>query len=333
MNLVNLKEILKGEPKYRLKQGEEAVFKNLINDWSEATFFSLELRQKLNQLCPLAINAEVLVSKTKDNIKAKILLEDGTQIESALIRHNDGRNTVCVSSQVGCPLACEFCATGKMGFKRNLIAMEIVEQVIFFSRLLKKEKERVTNVVFMGMGEPFLNYENVMEAIKILNNKNSLNIGARHISVSTVGIIEGIRKFSKEKLQVNLAISLHASNNKLRSKIIPVNNKYPIESILEAVNEYIKKTKRQVMFEYLLIENVNDSDDHAFELAKLIKKPLYFLNIILYNSTGVFKSPSTKRVMAFKDILTKKKVKFSQRYRFGQDIKSACGQFITKTCL
>lgn len=330
MNLINFKEILKGEPKYRLKQGEEAVFKNLISDWSEATFFSLELRQKLNQFCPLAIDAEILTSKTKDNIKAKILLDDGAQIESALIRHNDGRNTVCVSSQVGCPLACEFCATGKMGFKRNLIAMEIVKQVIFFSRFLKKEKERVTNVVFMGMGEPFLNYKNVIDAIKILNNNNGLNIGARHISISTVGIIEGIKKLSKEKLQVNLAISLHAPNNDLRSKIIPVNNKYPIELILKAVDEYIRKTKRQVMFEYLLMENINDSDDHALELVKLIKKPLYFLNLILYNSTGVFKPSSTKRVIAFKNILEKKKVKFSQRYRFGQDIRSACGQFTTK---
>jgi len=330
MNLEKFEEILKDEPKYRFKQGREAVFEGLINDWSEATFFSLELREKLNKKCSLFINAEALVSETKDNIKIKILLKDGAKIESVLMRHNDGRNTVCVSSQVGCPLACEFCATGKMGFKRNLKVMEIVEQVIFFNRLLKKEKEKVANIVFMGMGEPFLNYDNVMEAIRILNDKNGLNIGARHISISTVGIIEGIEKFSKENLQVNLAISLHAPNDNLRSKIIPTNKKYPIKDILKAVDNYIKKTNRQVMFEYLLIKDINDSNKDALELAKLIKKPLYFLNLILYNPTGEFKPPSFKRVADFKSVLEKEGVKFSQRYRFGQDIKAACGQFITK---
>ncbi len=330
MNLEKLDEILKDEPKYRFKQAKEAIFKSLINDWSKATFFSLELREELNKECPLDINAETLVSKTKDNIKIKITFDDGAQVESVLMRHNDGRNTVCVSSQVGCPLACEFCATGKMGFKRNLKSMEIVEQVIFFNRLLKKEKERVANIVFMGMGEPFLNYDNVLEAIKILNDKSGLNIGARHISISTVGIVEGIEKLSKENLQVNLAISLHASNDNLRSKIIPSNKKYPIKDILKAVDGYIKKTNRQVMFEYLLIKDVNDSDIEALELAKLIKKPLYFLNLILYNPTGNFRPPSFKRVADFKSILKKEGVKFSQRYRFGQDIKAACGQFITK---
>ena len=329
MNLEKLEEILKDEPKYRLRQGEEAVFKNLISDWSEATFFPLELRQKLNKACPLSINAETFISEKKDNIKAKITLDDGVQIESALMRHNDGRNTVCVSSQAGCPLACEFCATGKMGFTRNLKAFEIVEQVIFFNRLLKKEDERVTNIVFMGMGEPFLNYDNVMEAIRILNDKDGLNIGARHISVSTVGLTDGIRKFSEEKLQVNLAVSLHAPNNKLRKEIIPAGNEYSLESIFRAVDSYIKETKRQVMFEYLLIEDFNDSDECALELAKLMRKPLYFLNLILYNPTGDFKPPSTKRVMAFKSILEKRRIKFSQRFRLGQDIKAACGQLAT----
>lgn len=324
-SLENLKEILKDEPKYRLKQAEEAVFKNLISDWKEATFFSLGLRQKLNKFCSLFINAEILVSKTGDNIRARITLEDGMKIESVLMRHNDGRNTVCVSSQAGCPLACEFCATGKMGFKRNLKSSEIVEQIIFFARLLKKEEQRVSNIVFMGMGEPFLNYENVIEAIKILNNKNGFNIGARHISISTVGIAEGIEKLSKEKLQVNLAISLHAPNDGLRNKIIPSNT--GLKNIFKSADEYIKKTKRQVMFEYLLIENVNDSNECALELARIIKKPLYFLNLILYNPTGNYKPSSTGRVLDFKSILEKERVSFSQRYRFGQDIKAACGQF------
>jgi len=293
------------------------------------------LRQKLNKECPLLIKSETLISKDGDSVKARISLKDGFKIESVLMRHKDGRNTVCVSSQVGCPLGCLFCATGKMGFKRNLDYSEIIEQVIFFNRYLKNEvsggrtpAERVTNIAFMGMGEPFLNYENVMKAVRILNDKEGLNIGARSISVSTVGIAEGIKKLSKEGIQVNLAISLHAPNNKLRSSLMPMNKKYPMEIILKEVDEYIKETRRKVMFEYLLIKDVNDSDDLAKELALLMKKPLYFLNLILYNPTGAFKPSPSKRVDGFKNILKKMNVNFSQRHRFGDDIKAACGQFI-----
>lgn len=327
MDLNKLEKFLETEPKYRLKQAKEVVFKKLIENWQEATFFPLELRQKLNEECSLLIKAKALVSETKNSIKARITLRDGIQIESVLMLHKDGRNTVCVSSQAGCSLGCKFCATGKAGLRRNLEPFEIVEQLIFFARYLKKEKKSVTNVVFMGMGEPFLNYENVMKAIQILNDKNGLNIGARKISISTVGIIKHIQRLSKERFQLNLAISLHAPNNKLRAGIIPINKKYPIEVIFKAVDDYIKKTKRKVMFEYILIKGINDSDSCAAELAKLMKKPLYFLNLILYNPTGTLMPSSFKRVEKFKSILRKSGVKFSQRYRFGQDIKAACGQF------
>ena len=316
------------EPKYRLKQTKEIIFKNLKENWLEAKILPLDLREKLNNECPLGINVEIFPSQKKDSLKARIILNDGLAAETVLMRHNDKRNTVCVSSMVGCPLACSFCATGKMGFKRNLFAMEIVEQDLFFARFLKKENDRVSNVVFMGMGEPFLNYENVIRAIKILNDKDGLNIGARHISISTSGVTEGIKKLAEEKIQINLAISLHAPNNELRSKIMPVNKKYSIEKILKATDEYIKKTKRQVTFEYLLIKNVNDSNESAEKLAKLMKKPLYFLNLILYNPTGMpgFKPSSSKQISQFKEILKKKGVAFSQRYRFGEKTKSACGQ-------
>src|SRR3989338_8108941 len=180
MDLTNLEEILKTEPKYRLKQAKEAVFKNFIDDWNKAASLPLPLRQKLNQECQLSIKAETLVSKNKDSIKARITFKDKLLIESVLMRHIDGRNTVCVSSQAGCPLGCQFCATGKMGFRRNLEPMEILEQVIFFNRYLKKGGKKVTNVTFRGMGEPFLNYDNVLKAIKILNNKEFFNIGARN---------------------------------------------------------------------------------------------------------------------------------------------------------
>ena len=330
MNLNNLEKILEAEPKYRLSQAKSAVFKGLIEDWAETSILPSELRQQLNKSCPLSIKAETAVSKTEDVAKARITLEDGLEIESALMRHSDGRNTVCVSSQTGCPLNCQFCATGKMGFKRNLEPLEIVEQAIFFARHLKKESKRITNAVFMGMGEPLLNYENVMAAITILNDKNGLNIGARHISVSTIGIIEGIKKLAAEKIQLNLAISLHAPNNKLRDEIIPINEKYPIEMIISAVDNYIVKTNRQVMFEYLLIKGVNDSDACARELAGLMKKPLYFLNLISYNPSGVFQASTPERTENFKSILKEMGVKFSQRYKFGQDISAACGQFAIK---
>ncbi len=346
MNLDNLEKVLEKEPKYRLKQAKDAVFKNFISDWSEATFFAKDLRDKLNKECPLKIEADVLVSKKPfgsaqggGSVKARIKLRDGLMIETVLMRHIDNRNTVCVSSQVGCPLGCLFCATGKMGFKKNLTSDEIIEQVIFFNRYLKKitlsEAEglfqRVTNVTYMGMGEPFLNYENVLKSIRILNDKEYFNIGARSISVSTAGIIEGIKKLSQEGLQINLAISLHAPNDKLRKELMPIDKKYPLEAVLKAVDDYINKTKRKVMFEYVLIKGVNDSDEQAMELAKIMNKKLYFVNLILYNATGIFKASDTKRVEGFKRVLGKEKINFSQRYRFGDDIQAACGQFATNT--
>ena len=287
----------------------------------------------MNKECPLEIVAEVLISKKDDSVKARITLKDGLQIESVLMRHEDGRNTVCVSCMVGCPLGCLFCATGKMGMKRNLTTEEILEQVIFFERYIKnlklKIKNYVTNVTFMGMGEPFLNYDNVLSAIKILNNKDYFNIGARSLSISTAGIVEGIKKLSEEGLQINLAISLHAPNNKLRESLMPIDKRYPLGDVLKAVDEYIKKTKRKVMFEYVLIKGVNDSDENAKELADLMRKKLYFLNLILYNDTGIFKASDTKRVEGFKKVLEREKINFVQRYRFGDDIAAACGQFAT----
>ena len=329
MDLKNLEKILENEPKYRLKQAKGAVFKNFISNWKEATFFAKELREKLNKECPLEIRADILVSKKEDSAKARIILEDGLKIESALMRHKDNRNTVCVSSQVCCPLGCLFCATGKMGFKRNLTSEEIIEQVLFFDRYLKPENQKVTNVTYMGMGEPFLNYDNVLESVRILNSKDFFNIGARSISVSTAGIIEGIEKFSKEGLQVNLALSLHAPNDELRKSLMPIDKKYPLETVLKAVDNYIEKTNRQVMLEYVLIKGANDSEQCARELAKLVGKKLYYVNLILYNKTGKFLPSDTKQVEKFKKILSKNRVVFSQRYRFGDDIQAACGQFAT----
>jgi len=326
MDLTQLENLLNKEHPYRLKQAKKALFVDLIEDWREANILPLLLRENLNKIRPIKINAQTLFSKDKKTAKTLIILKDGLKIESVLMKHKDGRNTVCISSQVGCALSCSFCATGQTGFKRNLEISEIVEQVLFFARHLKKKGEKVTNIVFMGMGEPFLNYENVISAMRILNDKEGFNLGARHISISTVGILDGIKKLAEEKLQVNLAISLHAPDDDLRSRIMPINKKYPIADVLEVVDDYIGKTKRKVMFEYLMMKDLNDSDVYAQKLSKLMKKPLYFVNLISYNPTGVFKPSSSWRMKKFKEILEKEGVQVTQRYRFGQNIKAACGQ-------
>lgn len=330
MNLDKIKEILKKEPAFRLKQANQAVFLDLAENWQEVKTFPLDLREKLNKECPLNILGQANISEDQNTAKALITFEDGLKVETVLMRHKDGRNTVCVSSQIGCPLGCAFCATGKMGFKRNLQDFEIVAQILFFARYLKAKGEKITNIVFMGMGEPFLNYENVISAIRILNDKEGFNLGARHFSISTAGVPEGVMKLAEEKLQVNLAISLHAPDDKLRSEIMPIDKKYPIKEVLNAVDWYIKETNRRVMIEYIMIDGVNDSDECARTLAKLVKKPLYFVNLVSYNPTGIFKPSSTARVKKFKEILERAGVDVTQRHRFGQDIKGACGQLAAK---
>ena len=330
MDLIQFQKLFKKEPGYRLEQAKKALFQNLIQNWQTAKTLPLSLREKLNKECPIEISAKTFVSKDKNTIKALLTLKDGLKIETVLMRHKDKRNTICVSSQVGCPLNCSFCATGKMGFKRSLEVWEIVEQVLFFARYLKKIKSRVTNIVFMGMGEPFLNYQNVIGAIKILNDKEGFNLGARHFSISTVGIVEGIEELAKEKLQINLAVSLHAPNNELRSKLMPINKTYPIQKILNAVDDYIAKTRRRVMFEYIMLRDLNDSVKDAKALVRLMKRPLYFVNLISYNFTGIFKSSPSSRIKKFKEILEKEGVMVTQRYRFGEDIEAACGQLVAK---
>ncbi len=330
MNITDLKKILEKEPSFRLKQVKKAIFVDLIENWQQATTIPQDLRQKLSEiyLIPELKIEKTLTSKDGETLKALFRLKDGLKIESVLMRHIDDRRTICVSCQVGCSIGCKFCATGQQGFKRNLLPLEIVPQVLFFARLLKKSDEKITNVVFMGMGEPFLNYDNAMAAIKILNDKDGFNLGTRHISISTCGIVEGIKKLAKESLQVNLAISLHAPNNELRTELMPINKKYPIEKILAVVDDYIKKTKRRVMFEYLMIDRVNDSLKEAEELAKLLKKPLCFVNLISFNPIGhsKFKPSPGWKIKKFKEILEKAGINVTQRYRFGKEIKAACGQ-------
>jgi len=261
MNIDNFYEVLKDEPAYRLKQAQKLLFGDLIDDWNQASNLPLVLKAKLNLECPIDIKAKVLAARDKKSFKALITLNDGAKIETVLMRHKEGRDTVCLSAQVGCLLGCVFCATGASGFTRNLNKNEIVEQALFWARYLKTNfKAKITNVVFMGMGEPFLNYDQALSAIRVLNETDGLHLGARHISISTVGLVDGIKRVANEKIQVILAVSLHSASDKIRSDLMPINKKYSIAQLLRAVDQYIEKTNRQVMFEYMLMKGVNDSD-------------------------------------------------------------------------
>lgn len=328
MDIKKIQEILKDEPKFRFKQVYEAIFQKFIDNWDDVTVLSLALREKLKAECPLDIPAETLESADKNTVKAALSL-DGGRVETVLMRHGDGHNTVCVSSQIGCLLGCKFCLTGEGGFERSLKFHEIVEQVLFFSRYLRCHNERVSNIVFMGMGEPFMNYDEVMKAIRFFNDKDTFNIGARKISVSTVGIIDGIKKISNEPLQLNLALSLHAPDDELRQEIMPVAKNNPLKSLLKAVKSYIEKTNRKVMIEYLMLDKINDSSAQAQRLADLLKASLgklFVVNLISYNETQNFRTSPPAVITNFKKILEREGVETVQRFKFGRDVQGACGQ-------
>lgn len=320
MNLDKLGEIFEDQPKYRLTQAMKAVYEDLITDWEESSTLPKNLRTQLNEACPLTIDFELLKGKASE--KALVKLSDGAEIEVVLMGHRDGRNTICISTQVGCPMGCLFCATGKLGFKRNLTSDEMVMQVLLFARLLKKKEERVTNVVFMGMGEPFLNYDEVMKAVTALHDK--LGLGARRMSISTCGIVPGIKRLAKERYEVNLAISLHAPTDLLRDKLMPANSTYALTDIMRALDYYVEKTNRQVMYEYIMLEGINDSPKEARELIGLLKDRLAVVNLIPYNGKDFKPSPREKREQ-FKKILGAGHIRVVERASYGQEIDGACG--------
>ncbi|OQA36363.1 MAG: putative dual-specificity RNA methyltransferase RlmN [Parcubacteria group bacterium ADurb.Bin326] len=328
---MELSKILADQPAYRKKQIQEAVYKQLISDWDEALTLPKDLRDTLKTEMPLAIPAEIINEGRAR--KALITLNDGLQIEAVLITNRDGRHTVCVSSQVGCPMACTFCATGKMGFKRNLTAQEIVSQVLLFARELKKSEDRVDNVVFMGMGEPLLNLYSVLETIELINSPEGLEIGARSISISTCGMPEGIREIIEFPLQINLAISLHAPNDELRSELMPVASQYSIKEIWRELKNYLAAKKRKVMLEYVMIDNVNDNELYAEELAGLVAelpKGLTMINLIPYNPTGKYRPSPKNQIQKFKQVLEEHGLEVIVRESLGGSIAGACGQLATK---
>ena len=322
-----------GVPNYRLKQALRSYYQDLLSSWDGISTWPKQLRADCSELCwsPLKLVKSI---KTKEPASIKCLFEttDSLKIESVIMRHNDGRNTVCVSSQVGCAMGCKFCATGKMGLERNLSSEEIVDQVVQAGRILKTSGGRVTNVVFMGMGEPFNNSDEVFRAIHLLIDPDCFGLGARHISVSTCGIVPGIERLMREAPQVNLAISLHATSQSERERIMPVAKAYSLDKVMRAVRVFMQQTNRKVMFEYILLKNVNDSMENAKELADMLYdfRRLSHVNLINYHQTGEFESSSSSTARAFMNALKRRGISVTHRISFGEEISAACGQLATK---
>lgn len=338
MNFEYVKQYIKdaGLPNFRIAQVKDAIFKRGISSWDEATSLPADLREKLKQDRPLlSFKVSKIVCSNKDKVaKALLTLKDGYQIETVLLKPQDTW-CVCVSSQVGCPLRCSFCSTGKMGFKRDLTQEEITDQVLMWYQYVHKEKlgERISGVVFMGMGEPLLNYLNVVKAAQDLSNPDYLNIGARHISVSTSGIADKLHKLAVDLPQANLAISLHNADNAERSKIMPVNRKFDLDDIKKALEEYIAMTGRQVFLEYSVIENVNSRPEHIRKLADWIYsiKDNYLLHVnLIACNLGRGEKTEDRVVKDFAAGLKAMGIGVTIRKSMGNDILAACGQLASQ---
>ena len=325
-----------GVKPYRIDQLYRAAAKELVADLEAITTLPKELRTALGAT-GFALDAvePVVIQRSSDGQTTKGLfrLHDGNEVEAVLMEHHGGRTTVCISSQAGCAYACTFCSTGQAGFTRNLSATEIFDQARYFAQQLARTGRRITNVVFMGMGEPFAAYDEVLGAVALLNDPQGFGLGHRHITISTVGLVDKIDRFADEHTQVNLAISLHAPTDATRSKLMPVNRKWSTEALLGAVARYIDKTHRKVFFEYVMLAGVNDGDEHARDLARLMKGPLYHVNLIPYNSTpdAALRGSEERRIWEFAKILEQHGVGVTVRTPMGRDIAAACGQLRAET--
>ncbi len=321
---------------YRIEQLYRAAMRELLGGVEDVTTLPLDLRARLQERGIRFSTVEpVVVQRSNDGQTTKALLglRDGKQVEAVLMEHREGRTTVCISSQAGCAFACAFCSTGQAGFSRHLTATEIADQARFFARELREREKKITNIVFMGMGEPFHNYDAVMEAVALLHDPNGMGIGHRHITISTVGWVDRIDDFTNEHLQVNLAISLHAPDDETRGSIMPVNRRHDIAELMAACERYVAATKRKVFFEYVMLAGTNDSDRHARALADLMRGHLYHVNLIPYNATpdAPFQGSSDERVWKFAKILEDAGVPSTVRHNMGTDISAACGQLRVET--
>ena len=317
-----------GEKKFKAIQVYEWLYQKKNSNIDEFTNLKKELREKLKQ--DFSVKRPEIIKREidKDVQKFLFLLEDGEKIEAVLMEHNYGLS-VCVSSQVGCNMGCAFCESGRLKKVRNLEAHEMVLQVLTIEELLERE---VHSVVIMGIGEPLDNYDNVITFIKIINHPKGLAIGARHITLSTCGLIPKIKELSHLGIQINLAISLHAPNDELRSKLMPINKAYPLKELMNTLKEYIALTHRRVTMEYILLQGVNDGETHAHELASLLRGMNVYVNLIPYNETNhiEFKKSSKENIDRFFNILKQEKINVTIRREFGSKISAACGQLRSK---
>ena len=321
-----------GQKKYRATQIFKWIYERGVTNFDEMSDISLSFREVLKNEFTLSIPTIYKKQVSSDGtIKLLLSLGDDSKIETVLMRYNYGL-VACVTSQVGCNMGCAFCASGLFKKQRNLEVHELVGQILVLNNLLKEENKKITHVVVMGTGEPFDNYDNVMKFIRILKNPHGFAIGARHLTVSTCGLVEKIREYANEGIQINLAISLHAPSDKIRNKIMPISLKYPLDQLMDAVKYYEATAKRRVTFEYILLEDINDSIENAKELAKLIKGTTSYVNLIPYNPVGElkYKRTSGNRVHRFMDALIKEGVNVTVRKEFGTDIDAACGQLRAK---
>ena len=315
-----------GEPKFRAKQIYEWLHKKLVQSLDEMTNIPLALREKIKQEVGFAAVEEETKSVSKIDGTTKFLfkLQDGSMVESVLMKYKHG-NSVCISSQVGCRMGCRFCASTIGGLTRNLLPSEMLGQIYYIQ---KSTQERVSNVVLMGTGEPFDNYDNFFRMLHLLTNPQGLNISQRNITVSTCGIVPKIKELAKEHLQITLAISLHSPTDEMRKELMPIANRYSIDEIMEACEDYFNETKRRITFEYSLVAGVNDKPEHATILAKRLKKLNCHVNLIPVNPIEErdFRQPEQESIQNFRKMLEKNRINATIRREMGRDIQGACGQ-------
>lgn len=331
LSSIELKDLVTswGDPGYRAGQIETWLYQQYADDAAQMTNLPQALRQRLADESVVSPLTSVVSLDSTDGHTNKTLfaLPDGQEVEAVLMRY-DQRNTLCISTQAGCAMDCPFCATGQMGFRRNLSAGEIVAQVLVYARQLAAEDKQVTNIVFMGMGEPLANYAETWRAIRRLNDPNGFNLGARRMTLSTVGLIPAIHRMSQEPEQVGLAVSLHASTDDLRNTIVPLNRRYPLAMLMQSIRDYIDHTHRRVTFEYALMDGLNDRNIQADQLAELLEGILCHVNLIPLNPTpgSPWSGSPDERVYAFRDRLKAANIPTTVRLRRGIDIAAGCGQ-------
>jgi 23S rRNA (adenine2503-C2)-methyltransferase len=335
MTLTELQDTLKqlSLPAYRAKQIIEWMYKKNVDSFENMTNLPLALRDELAEKFSIFRAKQLDKQDSSDGKTTKFLLAfaDGVAVETVLMRQPYG-NSICVSTQAGCNMACAFCASGINGMERNLTSGEILAQALFINEWLQHEDHRINNIVIMGSGEPLANYENVLSFIRLVHEKYCMDLGYRNITISTSGIVSKIEALIKENLPLTLSISLHAPNNQIRSQLMPINEKYPIELVVKAGALYADETKRRVTYEYILIAGVNDKPEHAHELAALLRGQMASVNLIPINPVVEkgFNRPSVTQIKLFEELLLKHHVVVTVRREMGNDIQAACGQLRNK---